>query len=223
MAWKSHIDSLHYPPWQEAIHFCFTAIVMLAVSLLAARMVALRKHLRLQKEELERTLERIRRLATQDELTGLSNRRHMLDLLKAEQSRQQRTAQPMSLALLDLDHFKRVNDKYGHQAGDIVLKGFCDAATSSLRGSDVMSRWGGEEFLLMFPETGLDEAERCVDRMREVLAGVSFDSVAPNLKITFSAGVSVCLADESLDAAIDRADHAMYRAKAQGRNCTVLG
>jgi diguanylate cyclase (GGDEF)-like protein len=185
-------------------------------------MGALRGYLQVQKRELEASLERIRLLATQDELTGLVNRRHMLALLKAEQAREQRAKQPlMSLALIDLDYFKRVNDTYGHQAGDVVLKGFAEAARGALRGSDVLSRWGGEEFLLMLPDTGEDEAERCMERIQQGLAQVTFASVAPDLKITFSAGLSACRAGESLEAAIERADQALYRAKAQGRNCNV--
>jgi diguanylate cyclase len=221
MAWKSQTDPLRYPPWQEVIHWFFAAIVLMAVSLLAVRMMALRSHMRKQQHELERTLGRIRLLATQDELTGLSNRRHMLDLLKVEQSRQQRTQQPLSVALLDLDHFKRVNDKYGHLAGDVVLMGFAEAASRGLRATDVLSRWGGEEFLLMLPNTGTDEAGQCVVRMRKDLSQVTFDEVAPGLQITFSAGLSTYQAGESLEAVIERADHAMYRAKAEGRNCTV--
>jgi diguanylate cyclase (GGDEF)-like protein len=221
MAWKSQTDPLRYPPWVEAVHLAFAVIVLLGVSALSVRMGALRDYLRIQKQELEESLERIRLLATQDELTGLANRRHMLALLKAEQARQQRTGQPLSLVLLDLDHFKRVNDAYGHLAGDVVLKGFAEAARSTLRGSDVLSRWGGEEFLLMLPDTGLDEAEHCVDRMREGLAQVIFTNVAPDLQITFSAGLSVCRAGETLEAVIERADQAMYQAKAQGRNRTV--
>jgi diguanylate cyclase (GGDEF)-like protein len=222
VGWKCHTDPANYVPEVEGVYLAFELIALLGVMALSVRMGNLREQMRTQKLALENSFERIRLLATQDELTGLPNRRHMLALLKAEQSRRQRSEQPMSLVLLDLDHFKRINDNYGHQAGDVVLMGFADAARGTLRGSDVLSRWGGEEFLLMFPETGLDEAERCVDRMREVLAGVSFDSIAPNLKVSFSAGVSVCLADDSLDAAIERADAALYRAKARGRNCTVL-
>ena len=223
MWWKSQSQPLSYPPWVEGVHLAISVIVLLGVSALSIRMGAFRAHLRTQKQELEASLERIRLLATQDELTGLANRRHMLALLKAEQARQQRTGQPLSLALLDLDHFKRVNDSYGHLAGDLVLKGFADAARSTLRGSDVLSRWGGEEFLLMLPDTGPDEAELCVDRMRQGLAQVTFATVAPDLKITFSAGLSVCRAGAPLEAAIERADQAMYRAKDRGRNRTVRG
>ena len=221
MAWKCQTDPLRYPLWVEAVHMGFAVIVLLGVSALSVRMGALRGYLQVQKRELEASLERIRLLATQDELTGLVNRRHMLALLRAEQARHMRTAQPLSLILLDLDYFKRVNDTYGHQAGDAVLKGFADAARGTLRSSDVLSRWGGEEFLLMLPDTGEDEAERCMERMRQGLAYVTFTSVAPDLKITFSAGLSACRAGESLEAAIERADQALYAAKAQGRNRTV--
>lgn len=221
MFWKSQTDPQRYPLWQEAIHFAFTAIVLLSVSLLTLRMVALRGHMRQQREELEVTLERIRLLATQDELTGLANRRHAMALLKAELARAQRSGQPLSVALLDLDHFKRVNDRYGHQAGDIVLTGFAQAACRGLRGSDVLSRWGGEEFLLMLPNTATDEAGQCVVRMRKDLNGVVFDDVAPGLKITFSAGLTTYQPGETLEAMTERADRAMYRAKDEGRNCTV--
>jgi diguanylate cyclase (GGDEF)-like protein len=221
MAWKSQTDPLRYPLWQEAIHWVFAAIVLLVLSLLAVRMEAMRDHLRRQKEELEGTLERIRLLATQDELTGLANRRHMMALLKAEMARAQRSGQPLSVALLDLDHFKRVNDNYGHQAGDVVLMGFAKAASRGLRGSDVLARWGGEEFLLMLPNTGTDEAGQCVVRMRKDLSRVVFEEVAPSLTITFSAGLTTYQAGESLEAVTERADRAMYRAKEEGRNCTV--
>jgi diguanylate cyclase (GGDEF)-like protein len=221
MAWKSQTDPQRYPPVVEAIHLAFAVIVLLGVSAVSVRMAALRERLWIQKQELESSLERIRLLATLDELTGLANRRHMLALLKAEQARQQRTQRPLCLVLLDLDHFKRVNDSYGHHAGDVVLKGFAEAALSTLRGSDILSRWGGEEFLLMLPETGPDEAERCIERIRQALASVMFDAVPPDLQITFSAGLSVSRPPEPMDAVIERADQAMYRAKEQGRNCTV--
>jgi len=221
VSWKCYTDPANYVPEVEGVYLAFELIALLGVSALSVRMGALREHMQTQKRALENSVERIHLLATQDELTGLVNRRHMLALLKAEQARQKRTAQPLSLILLDLDFFKRINDTYGHQAGDVVLKGFADAARGTLRSSDVLSRWGGEEFLLMLPDTGEDEAERCVDRIRQSLAGVPFDRVVPGVTVTFSAGLSVCRTGESLEAAIERADQALYRAKAQGRNCTV--
>jgi diguanylate cyclase (GGDEF)-like protein len=221
MAWKCQTDPVHYPPWVEAVHLAFGLIVLLGVSALSVRMGALRARLRTQKQELEQSLERIHLLATQDELTGLANRRHMMALLKGEMARAQRTGQPLSVALFDLDRFKRINDTYGHQAGDIVLMGFAEAANRGLRSSDVLARWGGEEFLLMLPNTGTDEAGQCVVRMRKELSRIVFEEVAPGLRVTFSAGLTTFQAGESLEALTERADRAMYRAKAEGRNCTV--
>jgi diguanylate cyclase (GGDEF)-like protein len=221
VSWKCYTDPANYVPEVEGVYLAFELIALLGVMALSVRMGALREHMRTQKRELTNSFERIHLLATQDELTGLVNRRHMLALLKAERARQKRTAQPLSLILLDLDYFKHINDTFGHQAGDVVLKGFADAASGTLRGSDVLSRWGGEEFLLMLPDTGEDEAEHCVDRIRQSLVGVPFDRAVPGVTVTFSAGLSVCRVGESQQAAIERADQALYRAKDQGRNCTV--
>ncbi|MEK9952408.1 MAG: GGDEF domain-containing protein [Curvibacter sp.] len=221
MAWQSHHDPLRYPGQVEVLHLAFSLIVLLGISALSVRMGALRQRLHEQKAELEASLVQIRQLATQDELTGLVNRRHMGELLAAEQARQQRSAEVMSLVLLDLDHFKRINDSYGHQAGDTALRAFAAAVQPSLRSSDVLARWGGEEFLLMLPATGPAEALRCVERMRESLARVSLAEIAPDFTLTFSAGLAACEAGQPVDAVIEQADQALYRAKQTGRDCTV--
>jgi diguanylate cyclase len=222
MLWKSRSDPARYPPAVEAIHFVFSGIVVVGIATLSVRMSRLRARLSDQKHALAQALEQIRLLATRDELTGLVNRRHMGTLMATEQARQRRTGQALSLVLIDIDLFKRVNDQHGHAAGDAVLKAFADAALKGLRVSDVLSRWGGEEFLLMLPDTGEAPAQQCVERMRALLAQVNFDAVAPGLAVTFSAGLALCGHDEALDAAIERADQAMYRAKTAGRNCTVV-
>jgi len=221
MAWKSHADALRYPFWVELIHLAFGVIVLLGVSALSVRMGALRERLRKQKQALEASLEQIRVLATQDELTGLVNRRHMMVMLRAEQARQQRNGQAMSVVLLDLDHFKHINDSFGHQTGDAVLRAFAGGVSSGLRVSDVLARWGGEEFLLMLPETGQKDALHCVQRMRDALARVDFDAIASGLQLTFSAGLASCEPGESIEAVIELADQALYRAKRAGRNCIV--
>ena len=221
MAWKSHTDAARYPPWVEVVHLAFGVIVLSGISALSVRMGFLRQRLRRQKQELEASLEQIHLLATQDELTGLINRRHMTALLRAEQARQQRNSRLMSVVLIDLDHFKRINDSHGHQAGDTVLRKFALAVGSHLRSTDVLARWGGEEFLLMLPETGVSEALQCVDRMRASLAEVSFDDIAPGLRLTFSAGLAACQPGESVEAVIELADQALYRAKQAGRNRVI--
>jgi diguanylate cyclase (GGDEF)-like protein len=127
----------------------------------------------------------------------------------------------MCLVLLDIDLFKRINDTHGHQAGDIVLRRFAAAGRATLRASDVLARWGGEEFLLMLPDTTPTQAIACVERIRRSVAQLAFDDIAPGLTVTFSAGLSLCTGENQLEAAIEGADQAMYRAKTQGRNCTV--
>jgi len=221
MAWKSLSDPLHYPAREEVMHLVITMTVLAGVSALSIRMGALRLRLRLQKAELEASLAQIRLLATQDELTGLVNRRHMMELLRAERARQQRTGRGASLVLIDLDHFKRINDGLGHQIGDAVLRTFADSVVHGLRETDVLARWGGEEFLLMLPETEASEALQTVQRMRDSLMPLAFEAIAPGLELTFSAGLATCRPGDSIEAVIDQADQAMYRAKQAGRNCTV--
>jgi diguanylate cyclase len=228
MLWKSRSDPARYPPATEAVHFLFGVIVLAGVSALSVRMGALRGRLKAQKDalgvqkaELEQALEQIRLLATQDELTGLFNRRHMTALLDHQRAQQQRSGVPICLVLIDIDLFKRINDTHGHQAGDTVLRRFAQAGRGALRASDVLARWGGEEFLLMLPDTTAAQALVCVERLRASVANLCFDDIAPGLAVTFSAGLSLCADADRLDTAIEAADQAMYRAKTQGRNCTV--
>lgn len=223
MAGKSATDPALYPWRQELVHLVITVIVLLGMSALSIRMGALRRHLRQQRTDLEASLERIRELATRDELTGLVNRRHMAELLAAEQARQQRTGRTMTLALIDLDHFKRVNDSHGHQVGDAVLRAFAASVQPCLRSSDVLARWGGEEFLLMLPETGQAEAQQCIERMRASLGQVAFGELARGLEVTFSAGLAPGQPGDGMDEVIELADRALYGAKQAGRNCTVSG
>ena len=220
MVWKSHSEPARYPPVIEATHFVFGVIVLLGVTALSVRMGTLRARLKAQKDELEKALDQIRLLATQDELTGLFNRRHMSTLLAQEQARAQRSGAPLCIVLMDLDHFKRINDGHGHHAGDAVLKGFAEAGRLALRSTDVLARWGGEEFLLMLPGASAEQAAGVVERIRAQLAAVSFDEVAPGLTVTFSAGLAQVDPGQTLDQMVERADQAMYRAKTGGRNRT---
>ena len=220
MFWKSRTAPDQYPASVEIVHLVYAVLVLWGVSALSLRMGTLRNRLREQKHELERALQQILAFATRDDLTGLTNRRHMAELMGAERARQQ-SGEPMSVVLIDIDLFKRINDTLGHNAGDAVLRKFAQAGRQALRSSDVLARWGGEEFLMMLPATPPAQALVCVERLRVALAQTSFDSVAPDLRVTFSAGVSICAANDTLEASIERADQAMYLAKTQGRNCTV--
>lgn len=222
MAAGAWLDPLRFPPRVELLNFLLVVLMLPIIGWLTGTLSAIRNKLRQQKIQLENALQQNRLLATQDELTGLSNRRHMTTLLVAERGRQQRNRAPISMVLMDIDHFKRINDSCGHQAGDQVLQIFADVITHGLRAGDALARWGGEEFLLMLPNTTAEDALICVERMRGQLAARSFEHIAPKLTVTFSAGIGVCTVDDRTDAIIERADRAMYRAKTAGRNRTVV-
>ncbi len=222
MAWKSATRPDLFPVRIEVLHFAFAAVVMVATSMLSIRMGTLRVRLAQRKLELQRALVTIRELAQVDELTRLSNRRHVLETLAAEQARAQRSGEALSVVLVDLDHFKVINDRHGHAAGDAVLSAFAGALRAGLRDPDAAGRWGGEEFLLLMPRTSAADAAAITDRLREAVAQLPFDHVEPGLRISFSAGVAECGAGEAGDAAIERADRAMYLAKQAGRGCTVV-
>lgn len=206
----------------DIANFLSAAIVLPAGSLLAVRLNALRLRLRAQRGELEAALARIQDLATQDALTGLVNRRHMQTLLETEQRRSVRNNQPFCLALIDLDHFKTVNDNHGHPAGDSVLHGFAQAALPLLRITDVLARWGGEEFMLLMPASKLPEACVALERMREQLAGMSFEQLGPQRRITLSAGIADARPGDAIGPLIERADRALYHAKSLGRDRVVV-
>ena len=223
MGMAAYTDPLRFPPLQEWAHFSVAAVVLIGIAVLSVKLAGLRQRLTEKNAALSVALEQIRRLATSDDLTGLFNRRHMAELLRTESARQKRTGHSNSLALIDIDFFKRVNDEHGHASGDAVLKAFAQAASQALRGSDVLSRWGGEEFLLLLPDTEVIEAQACVQRMREQVEALSLWQIHPALKVTFSAGVSITRGVETVEQAVERADQAMYQAKRAGRNCTVVG
>jgi len=221
MAWGALTDPAHFPPAVEALHFSFAAILMTAVSVLSVNMAKLRAKLGARTTELRAALERIQYLAHHDELTRISNRRHLSERLAAEQLNQRQSGQTMSLVLIDIDHFKTVNDRHGHAAGDAVLRHFAMALQASLRSTDFAGRWGGEEFLVVTPQASAETAAALVERLREALAATSFDALVPGLHITFSAGVAECAPGEDLHLAIERADRALYQAKQTGRDRTV--
>ena len=222
MAWKSVTRPELFPPRIEMLNFAFAAIVLGATSVLSMRMGTLRMRLAQRKLELQQALATIRELAQVDELTRLSNRRHIVEALVAEQVRSQRSGQRLSVVLVDLDHFKAINDQHGHAVGDAVLCAFAEALRAGLRESDAAGRWGGEEFLLLLPDTSVAAAAVLVDRLRDALSRMSFEHVLPGLRISFSAGVTECAADEHSHVAIERADQAMYLAKEAGRGRTSV-
>lgn len=211
-----------FAPRQELLHFLIVLLVMPVTGWLAGQLSSVRGLLQQQKSQLDNAMAQNRLLTTLDELTGLSNRRHMTTLMVAERARQLRSRNPLCMVLMDIDHFKRINDRFGHHAGDQVLQVFSDVITHGLRTGDAVARWGGEEFLLMLPNTSAHDALVCVDRMRTQLAARSLDHIGPRLSVTFSAGIGVCEVGDRIEAIIERADQAMSRAKSDGRNRTVV-
>ena len=168
-------------------------------------------------------VEESQRLAAVDPLTGVRNRRSLLEALGPELARTSRQGAAMSLLLLDVDHFKAINDRHGHAAGDVVLAGLGELLRRELRGVDLIGRWGGEEFVVALPELTLDDAARVAERLRQHIAALSLDDArGERLGVTASIGVAEQLPGEDLQALIDRADRAMYTAKSQGRDRVVV-
>lgn len=167
---------------------------------------------------LEKELDQISNLVREDQLTGALNRRGLEETFTREAARAKRLHAPLSLALLDIDHFKRLNDSLGHQAGDRALIHLAGVVRQLLRPSDSLARWGGEEFLILLPNTSLDEAVEVLRRLQRELTRKIFLHELHKILITFSAGVVQWRPDEAREALIGRADAAMYRAKATGRN-----
>ncbi|MCH8179454.1 MAG: GGDEF domain-containing protein [Proteobacteria bacterium] len=220
---KMETDPLHYPFKLEVAHFVLIAAIVPTISSLASQLSSMRARLKQQKDELAQALVRIQILATRDELTGLVNRRHMMDVLQQHRKRLQRSGHHrFCLALVDLDHFKRVNDSHGHGVGDDVLRQFAQVAQRGLRDTDVLARWGGEEFLVLLNDTTTEQAQVGLERVRELLADAVVAPAVPQLRATFSAGLTDYDCTEPLDVCIERADRALYAAKAAGRNRTLV-
>ena len=161
-------------------------------------------------------------LASEDNLTGVPNRGHTVKLAAAALQSARARSQPLTVALLDFDHFKEINDHCGHAAGDHVLREFAQLARGALRASDVLGRWGGEEFLLVLPETTLDTALSSIERLRLLALGIAIpahDRPQPLPRVTFSAGLATTTEGAgSLDEIVARADAALYEAKNAGRD-----
>ncbi len=178
----------------------------------------LRKKLYKRGAELGEAYRRIAELAELDELTGSFNRRCIMRMLHEEMARAERRASPCSIALIDLDWFKRINDGYGHPTGDEVLRTFAITVFANIRTIDKFGRYGGEEFLLILPDTSDDAAQRNLERLRTIVADLDWSAFSPGMQVTISAGVAALRAGDTADAFLARADSALYAAKARGRN-----
>ncbi|MFN4117709.1 diguanylate cyclase [Acidovorax sp.] len=186
------------------------------------RIQRIRARLHEQRAALARALEVNRELATRDELTGLINRRAMQDLMELERRRNARSGRPLLLAQLDIDLFKRINDQHGHATGDRALQAFAGVVRASVRDTDVLARWGGEEFVLMLCDTQPDDGRELLERIRLAVAAMEIPHATGTLRLTVSAGLAQHLPGQPLEHTLERADQALYTAKALGRNRVVL-
>ncbi len=168
--------------------------------------------------KLKQAYKRIEELAELDELTGSFNRRCIMRMLDDEIARAHRSQTPCSIALIDLDWFKRINDAYGHPTGDEVLRTFAITVFANIRSFDRFGRYGGEEFLLVLPDTSDDSTANILDRLRVIIAGLDWSAFSPDMRVTISAGVATLRPDETEASLLVRADNALYAAKARGRN-----
>jgi diguanylate cyclase len=214
--------AVHGPTHQEVMHVLISVFIYALITAQAYNFAQVRQAVRKEKRDLQQAAEQIRHITTHDNLTGLPNRQFMKAVLDNEMERHERSGHGFSIALIDLDFFKRVNDTHGHQAGDTVLLGFGRTATEMLRATDVLARWGGEEFLVMLPGApGTEHAALVLERLRNQIAAKREWGDLLDLQVTISAGVAAHIRGEPIDHLLERADKALYRAKNQGRNRTI--
>jgi diguanylate cyclase (GGDEF)-like protein len=179
---------------------------------------SMRKMLYDRSSALKEANRRIEELAELDELTGSCNRRCIMRMLEEEVSRSHRTKLGCSIVLIDIDFFKRINDTYGHPTGDEVLRTFAITVFANIRSIDRFGRIGGEEFLLVLPDTPHETAVRILERLRAIIADLDWSALSPGMRVTVSAGVATLRPGENPDAILARVDRALYQAKARGRN-----
>ena len=211
---------------EPALEIAYALVLVLMLTgcmLLSLRLYQLRGRLRKQRQELAVALKENRELASRDALTGLVNRRHMRELLELEQRRCVRGVRTMLLAQMDIDHFKSINDTYGHGVGDMALKAFAQTVRDNIRNSDVLARWGGEEFVLLLSDTDVAGAMLTLQRVRAAVEGTIMADAPPGLQMTVSIGLAEHIAGEMLEVTLDRADKALYSAKRAGRNQVMFG
>ena len=197
------------------------AVFLLAASLIAREIIQLRLQARARNRQLAQALRRVEELALRDELTGLYNRRHLLDFVERAVATRERGGPSFTLAYCDLDYFKRVNDRFGHECGDRLLKAFSSAALSCVRNNDLVARLGGEEFVLILVDTDTQRAAEIVERLRMRTANISVSSAEPDYQVTVSAGLATHIENDTVDSILRRADGALYQAKEQGRDQLV--
>lgn len=172
--------------------------------------------------ELETELLRLSEEVSTDQLTQIANRRGLLQAFEAERGRLEREGTQLSIGLLDVDNFKKLNDELGHGAGDVALKSLAEVVSKALRPMDLVARYGGEEFVVLLPNTPVAEGEQILTRLQRSLTGGLFMHEQKQVFVTFSAGVTAYRPGERIEVALERADEALYEAKRTGKNRTCV-
>lgn len=211
-----------YPVVIEVGHFLLVATMMPAMSMLAARLSRMRHRARLQRAELAQALARLREHTTRDELTGLINKRHMQALMEQEHQRCIRSGQSFCLAVLDIDRLKPVNQAHGYTVGDAVLRAVAQEALRHVRVSDTLSRWGGEEFVLMMSDTRAALARGGLERLHQKVGALRILHGTAAVGVTLSAGMAEHHAGETVVQTLGRAERALQEAKSQGYDRVVV-
>lgn len=197
-------------------------LVVAEMTVIGGFISGLRGKLRQRNQELGSAMEQIRELVNLDSLTGVYNRRRLFEVIHEESSRYSRSPGSFSICLLDIDHFKLVNDTYGHQAGDAILQAVAQCVAADLRTIDCFGRYGGEEFLMVLPQTPLEGALIKAERVLGKVASLTFPEIGDEFRVTVSIGVAEYHNGEDTDDTLLRADKALYEAKDAGRNTVRL-
>jgi len=214
-----HFASVRIGPIEPLPHFETMVVTWLNYLII---FVVLYSMTAVYREKVRRAEEKMHEKAMTDSLTGVSNRVHFHIRATTEVARARRESQPICLLLIDVDHFKRVNDRYGHETGDTVLRQVAKVMQAGLREIDVLARWGGEEFLIMLPGSSLERSAEISKRLRDAIAAQRFEAGAEAISVTISVGVAILGNKEDMNAAIGRADKALYSSKASGRNRVTI-
>ncbi|MEY4440053.1 MAG: hypothetical protein RIQ36_1517 [Pseudomonadota bacterium] len=204
-------------------------VVLIGSSVSIARLTRMFFHSKFELDEAllktqeshQREMQMSQKLAEQarrDALTGAYNRRHMSEQLEYQLNTYLRSHRPFSVVMIDIDHFKAINDQYGHDVGDAVLKEATFAMSRGMREIDICGRWGGEEFMCILPNTTAENAMTCAERLRVIFKSSRFDEVAPDLVVTASFGVATSCPDDKIEDMVKRCDMALYRSKSDGRD-----
>lgn len=206
----------------EILRFISFTVATLVIIYTGSAVSRLRDELRQKNTDLAEAVELNTRLATTDDLTGLYTRRYFMEVLDQQKALSERDSSDFVVCFADLDHFKHVNDSFGHHTGDIVLQKFSEIIRNSIREVDYAARFGGEEFVLLLVNSDIEQALNVTERIRQALEDYNFSDVAPALNVTVSIGLANFKQYNSLQETLMSADNRMYKAKEQGRNKVIF-